>query len=102
MNIRLIRRWATQIFDAVFSLHARGLFRLDLRPENILLEPVSGDVVLTYKCAWACVHKPIICDQAYTAPGKIGYLDTFVLFVLIRGVLRFSKAQMKSNKEVHK
>ena len=55
----LLQRWAGQIFEAVFSLHSRGLTHVDLKPENLMIVG-SGDVVLTYVCEWACVLRYLL------------------------------------------
>ncbi len=67
-----LKKWSSQLFRALFALHARGFVIGDLGPQNLLLDSRNGDLRLTYVCEWTSVERRNweigrSCDL-YTAP----------------------------------
>ncbi|XP_040578767.1 uncharacterized protein [Lepeophtheirus salmonis] len=70
LPLSLIRKWAFQICQVLFGLHARNIIIKDLNPENLLLDE-SCNVKLTYQCQWVSVDKPLSSEAmegGYVAP----------------------------------
>lgn len=64
------RKVMMQLLDAVEYLHEKGLYHLDIRPENILITRRAHDVKLTGRAATYLHCQPsfFIIKERYTAP----------------------------------
>jgi len=70
---RLIRTWAAEIAQVLFSLHYREVLVRDLHPANLLLDS-AGHVKLSYQCQWVSVDSslsPEALTQNFCAPEVV-------------------------------